>query len=229
MAGGSSPVKLRVVLGEDNYLAREAIVSVLERAEDIELVATGRDFDSLLEVIARERPDVVLTDIRMPPTNTDEGIRLATQLRSSNPHIGVVVFSQHNEPYYATALLEAGSVGRAYLLKERVKDADELLTALRIVTQGGSVVDPSVVELLLQSHRAREKSPLRSLTPRELEILAMIAEGRSNAAIAEALVLSKRAVERHINGIFMKLKLGETGDVSRRVKAALIYLSDDGS
>jgi DNA-binding NarL/FixJ family response regulator len=221
-------VKLRVVLGEDNYLAREAIVSVLERAEDIELVATSRDFDSLLEVIARERPDVVLTDIRMPPTNTDEGIRLATELRQSSPDLAVVVFSQHNEPYYATALFDAGSGGRAYLLKDRIGDAGELLRALHVVAEGGSVVDPAVVERLLQSHRAREQSQLRSLTPREFEILALIAEGRSNAAIAEVLVLTKRAVERHINSIFMKLKLGETRDVSRRVKAALIYLTERG-
>jgi len=219
-------VTLRVVLGEDSYLASEGIARALERTDGIELVATRGDLESLRAVIDEQHPDVVLTDIRMPPTNTDEGIRLATELRSSNPDIGVVVLSQHNEPGYATALFDTGSARRAYLLKERVKDAGELGRALRSVAAGGSVVDAAVVEALLEAYRLRDGSQLSVLTPRELEILGLIAEGRSNAAIAEALVLTKRAVERHINGIFMKLDLGETRDVSRRVKAALIYLAD---
>ena len=217
---------LRVVLGEDSYLASEGITRALERTDGIELVATRGDLESLRAVIDEQHPDVVLTDIRMPPTNTDEGIRLATELRSSNPDIGVVVLSQHNEPGYATALFDTGSARRAYLLKERVKDAGELGRALRSVAAGGSVVDAAVVEGLLEAYRLRDGSQLSVLTPRELEILGLIAEGRSNAAIAEALVLTKRAVERHINGIFMKLDLGENRDVSRRVKAALIYLAD---
>ena len=217
---------LRVVLGEDSYLASEGIARALERTDGIELVATRGDLESLRAVIDKQHPDVVLTDIRMPPTNTDEGIRLATELRSSNPDIGVVVLSQHNEPGYATALFDTGSARRAYLLKERVKDAGELGRALRSVAAGGSVVDAAVVEALLEAYRLRDGSQLSVLTPRELEILGLIAEGRSNAAIAEALVLTKRAVERHINGIFMKLDLGENRDVSRRVKAALIYLAD---
>ena len=217
---------LRVVLGEDSYLASEGITRALERTDGIELVATRGDLESLRAVIDEQHPDVVLTDIRMPPTNTDEGIRLATELRSSNPDIGVVVLSQHNEPGYATALFDTGSARRAYLLKERVKDAGELGRALRSVAAGGSVVDAAVVEALLEAYRLRDGSQLSVLTPRELEILGLIAEGRSNAAIAEALVLTKRAVERHINGIFMKLDLGENRDVSRRVKAALIYLAD---
>ena len=217
---------LRVVLGEDSYLASEGIARALERTDGIELVATRGDLESLRAVIDEQHPDVVLTDIRMPPTNTDEGIRLATELRSSNPDIGVVVLSQHNEPGYATALFDTGSARRAYLLKERVKDAGELGRALRSVAAGGSVVDAAVVEALLEAYRLRDGSQLSVLTPRELEILGLIAEGRSNAAIAEALVLTKRAVERHINGIFMKLDLGENRDVSRRVKAALIYLAD---
>jgi len=219
-------VTLRVVLGEDSYLASEGIARALERTDGVELVATRGDLESLRAVIDEQHPDVVLTDIRMPPTNTDEGIRLATELRSSNPDIGVVVLSQHNEPGYATALFDTGSARRAYLLKERVKDAGELGRALRSVAAGGSVVDAAVVEALLEAYRLRDGSQLSVLTPRELEILGLIAEGRSNAAIAEALVLTKRAVERHINGIFMKLDLGENRDVSRRVKAALIYLAD---
>lgn len=218
---------IRVVLGEDSYLASEAIARVLERVDEIELVATREDLPSLSAAIEEERPDVVVTDIRMPPTNTDEGIRLANQLESSDPEIGVVVLSQHSQPAYATALFRNGSGGRAYLIKEHVRDAGELSRALRSVAEGGSYVDPVVVEGLLQSNRTREESQLEALTPRELEILGLIAEGRSNAAIAEELVLTKRAVERHINGIFMKLDLGNPEEVSRRVMATLIYLAGE--
>jgi DNA-binding NarL/FixJ family response regulator len=217
---------IRVVLGEDNFLAREAIGRVLEHAEDIELVAECGDLDSVQVAIEEVHPDVVLTDIRMPPSNTDEGIRLAAELRSTHPEIGVVVLSQHAEPAYANVLFEESSDRRAYLLKESVRDQAELKRAVSTVAMGGSVVDPVVVEQLVEAHRRREDSPLDSLTPRELEILAMIAEGRSNAAIAQALVVTKRAVERHINGIFLKLDLRDAEDVSRRVKAALLYLSD---
>jgi DNA-binding NarL/FixJ family response regulator len=163
----------------------------------------------------------------MPPTNTDEGIRLASDLRKSEPEIGVVVLSQHNEPALATALFETGSERRAYLLKERVKDSEELVRTLRSVAEGGSVVDPAVVEKLLVMSRARERSKLEHLTPRELEILGLIAEGRSNSAIAETLFLTKRAVERHINSIFTKLDLGDPAEISRRVRAALVYLADN--
>ena len=217
---------IRVILGEDSYLASEGIAHVLERADDIELVATRTDLATLTAAIEEEHPDVVLTDIRMPPTNSDEGIRLANALRVSDPDIGVVVLSQHAEPGYATALLEGGSEGRAYLLKERVKNAAELARALHEVAEGGSVIDPTIVESLLRSRRRQEDAHLDQLTPRELEILGLIAEGRSNASIAEALVLSKRAVERHINGIFMKLELGNAEDVSRRVRAALLFLAE---
>jgi DNA-binding NarL/FixJ family response regulator len=215
---------LRVVLGEDSYLAREGIVRALERLEDIELAATCGDLDELREAVVGERPDVVLTDIRMPPTNTDEGIRFAAELRSSHPEIGVVVLSQHAEPLYATSLFERGSDRRAYLLKERLRDGAELQRALREVASGGSVVDPRVVEELLGLQRRRSDTRLDRLTARELEILGMIAEGRSNSAIAESLVITKRAVERHINSIFSKLDLGDSEDVSRRVKAVLLYL-----
>jgi DNA-binding NarL/FixJ family response regulator len=218
---------IRVVLGEDSFLAREAIGRVLDRAEGIELVSDSSDLESLRAAIEKEHPDVVVTDIRMPPDNSDEGIRLAAELRSERPEIGVVVLSQHAEPVYASLLFAEGSERRAYLLKESVKDQAELSRALQTVAAGGSVVDPLVVERLVEVRRRREDTHLDALTPRELEILAMIAEGRSNAAIAEALVVTKRAVERHINSIFAKLDLPDADDVSRRVKAALVYLSGE--
>jgi len=220
---------IRVVLGEDSFLAREAISGVLERAEGIELVAAYGDLDSLRAAIDEARPDVVVTDIRMPPDNSDEGIKLAAELRSTHPEIGVVVLSQHAEPTYATVLFEDGSERRAYLLKESLRNQTELSRALRTVADGGSVVDPIVVEQLVEARRRRSDAQLESLTPRELEILGMIAEGRSNAAIAESLVVTKRAVERHINGIFLKLELRDAEDVSRRVKAALLYLAGEAS
>ena len=216
---------IRVVLGEDSYLSREGITRILEDVEDIELVATCTDLHSLRDAVAAILPDVVLTDIRMPPTHTDEGIRLAAELRSSHPGIGVVVLSQHAQPLYAVSLFETGSERRAYLLKERLRDRGELGRALREVHRGGSVVDPQIVEELVAGHARNEGSKLTRLTPRELETLGLVAEGRSNAAIAGALVITKRAVERHINTIFAKLELRESDDVNRRVTAALMYLS----
>jgi DNA-binding NarL/FixJ family response regulator len=217
---------IRVVLGEDSYLAAEGIARALERVEGVELLSTHGDLGSLEAAIQEKQPDVVLTDIRMPPTHTDEGIRLAVSLRESAPQVGVVVLTQHADPAYVIALFESGSEGRAYLVKERVKDVAELSRALRAVAERGSAVDPLVVEQLVTRERAHAQ--LEQLTPRELETLALIAEGRSNAAIAEKLVLTKRAVERHINGIFMKLDLGEPESISRRVRATLIYLADQG-
>ena len=218
---------LRVVVGEDSFLTREAISALLNDTAGIELVAACEDAGSLRVAIDREQPDVVLTDIRMPPDHRDEGIRLANELRETQPEIGVVVLSQHAEPTYAAILFEDGSHGRAYLLKESLKDRDELIRAVVTVAEGGSVVDPLIVDELLEIQRRRRDTPLDRLTPRELEILGLIAEGRSNAAIAEKLVVTKRAVERHINSIFMKLGLRETDDISRRVKAALLYLSGE--
>jgi DNA-binding NarL/FixJ family response regulator len=220
-------MSIRVVLGEDSFLAREAVGSVLETADGVELVAAAGDLESLRALIEAERPDVVVTDIRMPPDNADEGIRLAAELRSTHPEIGVVVLSQHAEPTYAMLLFEEGSERRAYLLKQSLKDQAELTRALKTVAEGGSVVDPIVVEQLVEARRSQEDSRLDGLTRRELEILGMIAEGRSNAAIAESLVVTKRAVERHINSIFLKLDLREAEDVSRRVKAALMYLAGE--
>jgi DNA-binding NarL/FixJ family response regulator len=220
-------VAIRVILAEDNYLAREGIIRVLESIEDLDLVAAYGDLDAVRAAVERDRPDVVVTDIRMPPNHTDEGIRLADELRTTRPEIGVVVLSQHESPLYALALFDRGAERRAYLLKERVRDQSELGRAVREVASGGSVVDPRVVEGLLSAH-TRTHTPLEELTPRELEILALIAEGRSNTAIAETLVVTKRAVERHINAIFRKLELEESEDVSRRVTAALLYLTRGG-
>jgi DNA-binding NarL/FixJ family response regulator len=218
-------MSIRAVLGEDSYLAREGILRALDGEDDIELVATCGDLESLRAAIDDVQPEVVLTDIRMPPTHNDEGIALATELRSTHPNMGVVVLSQYADPFYATKLLEAGSDRRAYLLKERVQDHGELGRAIRAVATGGSVVDPRIVEVLLRVQRRREKSQLDTLTAREQEVLGLVAEGWSNAAIAERLVITKRAVERHVHTIFWKLDLGEVEDVSRRVKATLLYLS----
>jgi DNA-binding NarL/FixJ family response regulator len=219
---------IRVVIGEDSAVVREGVVRMLERKDDIEVVATCADAATLRAAIAEHRPDVVLTDIRMPPTLTDEGIQVAVELRETQPDVGVVVLSQHVEPAYALTLLEGGSARRAYLLKERLRDSTELTRAIREVAAGGSVIDPLVVDELVQARTARANSPLRDLTESETQILAMIAQGLSNAAIAEELVVTKRAVERHINAIFLKLDLRDAEDVSRRVKAALVYLADQG-
>ena len=217
----------RVVLGEDSYLASEGIARVIERVADIELVAMFAEFDAVVQAVDELAPDVVLTDVRMPPTHSDEGIRLATELHVSHPEIGVVVLTQHTDPSYAMALLQNGSARRAYLLKERITDGKTLTEVVRSVATGGSFVDPAVVEALLKSTQAQEETRLAQLTPRELEILALIAVGRSNSSIAAELFLTKRAVERHINSIFMKLELGNSEDISRRVTAALIYLMGD--
>jgi DNA-binding NarL/FixJ family response regulator len=216
---------IRVVLADDSYLVREAIAHVLETEPGFVLVATCNDGDSLLAAVDAERPDVVLTDIRMPPSGDDEGITVANRLRETHPEVGVVVVSQYANPRYGMALLEGGSERRAYLLKERLHDRTQLVGALSAVAAGGSVVDSKVVEALISARVRAEDSPLSELTPRELEILSEIAQGKSNQAIADQLVLSKRAVEKHINAIFLKLNLSRDEDVSRRVKAALIYLS----
>ena len=224
-------VATRVVVGEDNLLVREGLRGLLGSIPAIEIAAECGDADELRAAIARERPDVVLTDIRMPPGHSDEGIRIAAELRESDPRVGVVVLSQFSEPGYVLELLDGGSDGRAYLLKERVHDRRELAAAIEAVATGGSVIDPKIVEVLVAAKARHERSPLSQLTPRELEVLAAIAEGRSNAAISEALVLTKRAVEKHINAIFLKLNLSQARDaesVSPRVKATLLFLADAG-
>jgi DNA-binding NarL/FixJ family response regulator len=213
------------VFGEDSYLAREAILRVLEDEDDIDVVATCSDYDSLRLTVDELRPDVVLTDISMPPTHTDEGIRLAAELRRTQPDVGVVILSQYAEPAFATKLLEDSSDRRAYLLKERVQGRGDVTRALREVAAGRSIVDSRIIELLLAAQRRREDSRFDTLTPREQEILALVAEGLSNGAISEEIVITKRAVERHINSIFSKLGLADSDHFSRRVKAALLYLA----
>jgi DNA-binding NarL/FixJ family response regulator len=220
---------IRIALGEDSLIVREGVRQLLAIDPEIEIVAAVGDQFSLRQACEDLHPDVVLTDIRMPPTHTDEGIQLAAELRESHPEIGVVILSQFSDPTYALALLEHGSDGRAYLLKERVHNRAELMAAIRAVAAGGSLIDPKVVEALVAARSRVEHSPLNELTARELEVLAEIAQGKSNTAIAEALFLTKRAVEKHINAIFWKLGLAEGTDVSRRVKAALMFLSEDAA
>ena len=219
---------LRVVIAEDNFLIREGVRELLATAPDVEVVASCGDMDSLLEAVEREKPDVVLTDIRMPPTETDEGIRAAEKLRDTRPDLGVVVLSQYDEPDYALALLERGARGRGYLLKQRVSDLDQLVAALREVARGGSVIDPKIVEGLVAA-RSKADSPLDQLTAREREVLSEMAQGKNNAAIAATLVLTERAIERHINSIFSKLGLTQEKDVHRRVKAVLLFLAQSSA
>ena len=226
-AAEASGARLRVVLAEDSYLVREGIRLLIEEQDDLTLVACCSDYDSLLAAVEQHLPDVVITDIRMPPTNNDEGIRAAQHLRDQYPDIGVVVLSQYVEPSWALHLLDQGAAGRGYLLKERVGDLDELTRAVRTIAAGGSIIDPQVVDALVEARMQREQSLLARLTARELEVLGHIAQGRNNAGIAATLHLSERAVEKHINAIFSKLDLaGEDEQVHRRVRAVLLYLAE---
>ena len=219
---------IRLVLAEDHYLVREGLRRLLETEPDLEVVAACGDLDSLLAAVDAERPDVVLTDIRMPPGDSDEGIQAAERLRETNPAVGVVVLSQYANPTYALALLKGGSAGRAYLLKERVDDLGQLAAAIRAVAEGGSVVDPKVVEALVAENARGERSPLNELTPRERDVLREIAEGKNNAAIAAALFLTERSVEKVIHSIFLKLGLTWETAVHKRVKAVILYLAESG-
>jgi DNA-binding NarL/FixJ family response regulator len=219
-------VPIRIVLAEDQYLVREGLRSVLETQEGLEVVSVCGDLDSLLVTVAAERPDVVVTDIRMPPGNTDEGIQAATRLRETDPEVGVVVLSQYATPGYLLALLNGGSERRGYLLKERVKDLEQLAAAIRAVAEGGSVFDPKVVETLVAENARSEESPLNELTPRERDVLREMAEGKNNAAIARALVLTERSVEKVIHSIFLKLGLTWEPAVHKRVKAVVLYLAE---
>jgi DNA-binding NarL/FixJ family response regulator len=219
-------MSVRVVLADGSLIAREGIAQVLGDGDgDVELLAQCADAGELQSAIALHEPDVVITDIRMAPDHTDEGIRLAASLRRTHPHIGVVILSNHADPAYALALLESGSEGRSYLLKERVHDRSQLVAAVEVVASGGSMLDPKIVEPLVRARTAPECSPLADLTAREREVLAQIAQGLSNAAIAGSLVLTKRAVEKHINSIFIKLNLTGAEDISKRVKATLLFLA----
>jgi len=217
---------VRVAVAEDSLLVREGVQRILETESRIELVGLYADRDSLLAGVEGDRPDVVLTDLRMPPTQRDEGIVIAHTLRDSSPEVGVIVLSQYTEPGYVVALLEGGSARRGYLLKDRLADRKTLVDAIDEVARGGSVIDPHVVDALVQAQQAKESSPLEGLTPRELEILAEVAAGKSNAAIARSLVITKRAVEHHIGSIFSKLELPDEAEVSRRVTATLLFLAE---
>ena len=223
--GDGGCTSIRVVFADDSYLVREAFTHMLTQDPRIVLAAVCEDGESLRAAIEAEQPDVVLTDIRMPPSGDDEGIAVANQLRVTHPEVGVVVVSQYVEPRYGIALLEKGSERRAYLLKERLHNRDQLLAALDAVAHGASVVDPKVIDALISNSNRAEESPLAELTPRELEILRELAVGKSNQAIAAALVITKRAIENHVYAIFRKLGLAGDEDVSHRVKAALIYLA----
>lgn len=222
----SQAMVIKVVVAEDSLLVRAGIVKLLGAYEDVEIAALCVDLPELLAAVQASEPDVVLTDIRMPPTGTDEGIRAAIELRERHPNVGVVVLSQYVEPSYALQLLDGGSHGRAYLLKERLSEGSQLINAIREVAAGGSVIDPKVVEALVTSRGRAKSSPLEFLTPRELDVLSEIAQGKNNAGVASSLVLSERAVEKHINSLFSKLGLNEEATVHRRVKAVLMYLAD---
>lgn len=215
---------LRLVLAEDSFLMRDGINALLELDSGLDVVASCEDYEALLAAVEEHRPDVVLTDIRMPPTQTDEGIRAADVIRSVHAGIGVIVLSQYVEPEYARRLFEHGSDGRAYLLKERVADLDELGGAIRRVADGGSVVDPRVVEALIGVDTNRNSTVFDRLTDREREVLAEMATGKSNSSIGETLFISTRSVEKHINAIFTKLDLVQTDDAHRRVQAVLVFL-----
>ncbi len=214
---------IRVVFAEDSYLVREGVGRLFDLIDGIDLVASCGDYPSLLAAVDAHAPDVVLTDIRMPPTETDEGIRAAHQFRETHPDLGVVVLSQFVEPEFALRLFDGGSRGRAYLLKERVSDVDELSTAIETVASGGSVMDPKVLDALVAGRS--QTSRLDRLTAREAEVLGEIAAGKSNAGIAESLVITQRAVEKHINAIFAKLDLPPEEEGHRRVRAVLLYLA----
>jgi len=215
---------IRVVYADDSFLMRQALEAVLERLNGVELVAGCVDGDTLLAAVEEQRPHVVVTDMRMPPSGDEEGIRIANRLRQRHPHTGVVVLTQYAEPRYGLELLAAGTDGRGYLLKERVNDPRELLAAIEAVAHGGSVFDPAMVRLLV-ADGSSDAIALDELTPRERQVLAEMAQGKSNAAIAEHLVLTKKAVEKHVGSIFLKLGLPEEHVVSRRVAAVLLYLA----
>jgi DNA-binding NarL/FixJ family response regulator len=217
---------IRLVIAEDHYLVREGIRRLLETQPDLEVAAVCGDLDSLLAAVKEEKPDVVVTDIRMPPGNGDEGIQAAARLRETDPDIGVVVLSQYANPAYALALLESGSARRSYLLKERVQELDHLVSAIHTVAEGGSVIDPKVVDALVADNARGDESRLNQLTPRERDVLREMAMGKSNAAIGESLFLAERSVEKVIHSIFLKLGLTWETSVHKRVKAVILYLSE---
>ncbi len=217
---------IRVVLADDAFLVRAAVRHLLHDVPMINVVGESGDATEVPRICDEQRADLLITDIRMPPTGDDEGIRLAARLRDTHPALGVIVLSTYADVGYALKLFESGSDSRAYLLKDRIRDRLELADAVRAVANGDSVIDQKIVEDLIRSRETLTNSRLDQLTPREIETLALVAEGHSNAMIAECLVLTKRAVEKHVNAIFAKLELGDSEHVSRRVRAALVYLAD---
>ena len=218
-------MSIRVIVAEDDLLVREGLQALLRRRPEFEVLAACADADALREAVARDRPDVVVTDVRMPPTHSDDGIRFAVELRASQPRTGVVVLSQYPDPGYAMTLLADGSAGRAFLLKERIGDVEVLASAMLSVASGGSVLDTALIDSLVARAATPAESPLVGLTNREREVLSEMAQGRSNAAIAQALVLSERAVEKYVGTIFLKLGLKWEQEVSRRVMAVLMFLA----
>jgi DNA-binding NarL/FixJ family response regulator len=219
---------LRLVVAEDNVFVREGLVTVLSTEDRIRVTGVCASLTELLDHVDRDPPDVVMTDVRMPPGQSDEGIQAARVLRSRHPDVGVVVLSQYVEPQFALDLFETTSNGRGYLLKENTGDLGRLVLALETVAAGGSFIDPAVVEAMIAARQGSATSALARLSPRELEVLAEAAAGRSNASIAAALFVSERAVEKHINAIFTKLGLVEDREVHRRVRAVLLYLAAAG-
>jgi DNA-binding NarL/FixJ family response regulator len=217
---------IRVVLAEDHLIVREGVRRLLETQSEVEVAGACGDLDSLVAAVDAEEPDVVVTDIRMPPGNADEGIQAAERFRETHPDMGVVVLSQYATPGYALALLEGGSAGRSYLLKERVQDVEQLVSAIQTVSEGGSVIDPKVVEALVAENARGEESRLNQLTPRERDVLREMAAGKSNAAIGESLFLAERSVEKVIHSIFLKLGLSWESSVHKRVKAVILYLGE---
>jgi len=220
---------VRVVFAEDNYLVREGTAALLQASDEVDLVGIATSLDELMAAVEGEKPEAVLTDIRMPPTNTTEGIDAAKRIREEHPDIGVVVLSQYAEEEYAYELLKDGAAGLGYLLKERVADVTEVVRALNEVAKGGSVLDPKIVEALVSAKDKMAHSPLAQLTEREREVLEHMAQGQNNASIAKSLFLTERAVEKHINSLFHKLGLSEETSVHRRVMAVLAFLRESGS
>jgi DNA-binding NarL/FixJ family response regulator len=215
---------ITVAIAEDDYLVRQGIETVLGRSERVHVAGAVATPAELLDLLDVEPVDVVVLDIRMPPTHTTEGIALAASVRGRHPGVGVVILSQHHDPEYALELLGDGSEGKAYLLKERLGDGDELVNAIDEVHRGGSVLDPKIVDALLTARSRRASSRLAGLTPREMDVLTLMASGKGNSAIAEQLVIGERAVEKHSNAIFGKLGLRDADDLNRRVAAVLFYL-----
>ncbi len=228
MSGAPTGERITVVAADDAYVVREGLAATLARAAEIELVGVYSDGNELRRSLAVARPDVVITDARMPPSGDGEGIRVAAFVREHAPEVGVILLTQYIDAAYALALMKEGTSRRAYLLKDRLRDRMELVHAIRTVATGGSVIDPEVIDVLLSARSRAANSPLAQLTPREREILGAIAEGKSNPAIARSFVLTKSAVEKHVNSIFAKIQLPGPESVSRRVAATLLFLADAG-